>query len=212
MTAGKKSTDKSPTKKVGKRAIAKSKGSSASPPVAKIERWPLSRLIPYASNPRLHSTEQVAQIAALMKEFGQTQLVVVDERGEIIVGHGRVLAAQSIGWTSIVVGVATDWTTTQKRAYRIADNRVAEEARWDRTALISEIADLKLENFDIELLAFSNDQLRVFLTDGSDGGDNGPQLEGMSYSVIVRCKDEGEQRRMLSRFQKQGLECSALIS
>ena len=85
-------------------------------PVERIERRAVAALTPYAKNPRLHSPEQVKLISASMREHGQTQLIVVDEAGEIIAGHGRILAAEQLDLRTVVVGVAVGWTEAQRRA------------------------------------------------------------------------------------------------
>jgi ParB-like chromosome segregation protein Spo0J len=100
-------------------------------PADKVERRPVAGLIPYARNARTHSEEQVAQIAASIREWGWTMPVLVDERDEIIAGHGRVLAAQRLGLATIPVMVARGWTDAQKRAYVIADNKLTLNAGWD---------------------------------------------------------------------------------
>ncbi len=142
--------------RAGKRAVAKS-GPRALPPVDRIERWPIGRLVPYAKNPRLHSTEQVDQIAASMAQFGQTQLVVVDPTGEVIAGHGRILAAQRLGIEKLVVGVAVGWSDAQKRAYRIADNQLTLNSEWDVELLHAEVQELQGVDFNMALLGFGED-------------------------------------------------------
>jgi ParB-like chromosome segregation protein Spo0J len=89
-------------------------------PADKVTRWPIERLIPYARNPRTHTPEQVAQIAASMREWGWTIPVLADDDGGIIAGHGRVLAARQLGFSEVPVIVAAGWTESQKRA-EIAD-------------------------------------------------------------------------------------------
>ena len=91
-------------------------------PADKVEKWKISKLIPYARNARTHSNEQVGQIAASIKEWGWTTPVLVDETGGIIAGHGRTLAAQKLGMTEVPVMVAKGWSDAKKRAYVLADN------------------------------------------------------------------------------------------
>jgi ParB-like chromosome segregation protein Spo0J len=95
-------------------------------------------LIPYARNARTHSDEQVAQIAASIKEWGWTTPILVDEGGQIIAGHGRVSAARTLGVKDAPVMVATGWTEAQKRAYVLADNKLALNAGWDNELLALE--------------------------------------------------------------------------
>jgi ParB-like chromosome segregation protein Spo0J len=111
-------------------------------PADKVEQWPIDKLIPYAKNSRTHSDEQVAQITASIKEWGFTTAVLVDESGSIIAGHCRVMAARKLGLTSLPVMVAAGWTDAQKRAYVIADNKLAQNAGWDNDLLALELAEL----------------------------------------------------------------------
>ena len=103
---------------------------------------PLTELIPSVRNPRQHSPEHVGRIAASIKEFGFTIPVLVDERGEMIAGHGRVLAAKKLGMRKVPVLVASDWSDAQKRAHRIADNRLTETGSWDELLSREELAEL----------------------------------------------------------------------
>jgi DNA modification methylase len=128
-------------------------------PANNVERRPVAGLIPYARNARTHSEEQVAQIAASIREWGWTMPVLVDERDEIIAGHGRVLAAQRLGLTTIPVMVARGWTDNQKRAYVIADNKLTLNAGWDAALLTLELGDLKEAGFDLGLTGFEDGEI-----------------------------------------------------
>jgi ParB-like chromosome segregation protein Spo0J len=133
------------------------------------ERWPLTKLIPYARNARTHSDEQVAQIAASIREFGFTVPVLVDEKGTLIAGHGRVLAAHQLGVTDVPTMVARGWTQAQIQAYRIADNQLALNAGWDRELLGIELGELKLGGFDLSLTGFGELELKDLLTERTAG-------------------------------------------
>jgi len=124
-------------------------------PADKVEHWPIDRLVPYAKNSRTHSEEQIAQIAASIKEWGFTTAVLVDEQGGIIAGHGRVLAARKLGMDTLPVMVAEGWSEPQKRAYIIADNKLALNADWDNELLALELGDLSNLGFDIDLIGFT---------------------------------------------------------
>jgi ParB-like chromosome segregation protein Spo0J len=128
-------------------------------PADKVERRPVAGLIPYARNARAHSEEQVAQIAASIREWGWTMPVLVDERDEIIAGHGRVLAAQRLGLAQIPVMVARGWSDAQKRAYVIADNKLTLNAGWDAALLTLELGDLKEAGFDLGLTGFLDGEI-----------------------------------------------------
>lgn len=119
----------------------------------------ISELIPYARNSRTHSEEQTAQIAASIREFGFTNPVLIDADGGIIAGHGRVLAARKLKMEQVPCIVLDYLTDTQKRAYVIADNKLALNSGWDEELLALELEELKLEGFDIELTGFSLDEI-----------------------------------------------------
>jgi DNA modification methylase len=131
-------------------------------PADKLERWPLDRLVPYANNARTHHDAQVAQIAASIQEWGWTTPVLVDEKGMIIAGHGRVLAARQLGLQEAPVMVARGWSEAQCKAYVIADNKLAENAGWDKQILTLEVADLNTLGFDLSLVGFSDRELTAF--------------------------------------------------
>jgi DNA modification methylase len=128
-------------------------------PTDPIQKMPIEALIPYARNSRTHSDAQVAQIAASIKEWGFTTPVLIDESGQIIAGHGRVMAARKLGLSEVPVLIATGWTDAQKRAYVIADNKLALNAGWDQELLGLEIADLEQLGFDLGLTGFSDEEL-----------------------------------------------------
>ena len=107
-----------------------------------IEFWPIDRPVPYTKNPRKIPQSAIDKVAASIKEFGWRQSIVVDAEGVIVVGHTRLLAARKLGLLEVPVHVAADLTEAQCRAYRIADNRAGEEARWDDELLKLEISEL----------------------------------------------------------------------
>lgn len=116
-------------------------------------------LIPYARNSRTHSDEQVLQIASSIKEFGFTNPVLIDPENGIIAGHGRVMAAKKLGLEDVPCIVAEGWTDAQKKAYIIADNKLALNAGWDNALLALEFAELEDLGFDISLTGFSEAEL-----------------------------------------------------
>lgn len=127
----------------------------------KITYKPVADLIPYARNSRTHSDAQVAQIAASIKEFGWTNPVLLDGDNGIIAGHGRVMAAQKLGETQVPTIELGHMTDTQKRAYIIADNKLALNAGWDDAMLALEIQDLKDVGYDLGLMGFNLDELEA---------------------------------------------------
>lgn len=128
-------------------------------PADKVQHWEVNKLIPYARNSRTHSDEQVSQIAASMKEWGITSAVLVDEDGGIIAGHGRVMAAKKLGMTTLPVMVAAGWTEAQKKAFVIADNKLALNAGWDMELLKVEMQELDSSQFDLSKVGFSVGEL-----------------------------------------------------
>ena len=131
----------------------------------KITNKKVTELIPYVNNSRTHSDEQVAQIAASIKEFGWTNPILVDGSNGIIAGHGRLLAARKLGQTEVPTIELSDLTETQKKAYIIADNRLALSAGWDNEMLTLELNDLLADGFALEILGFDADELSDLLDD-----------------------------------------------
>ena len=135
----------------------------------KLEWRNIGEIIPYARNSRTHSEEQVAQIAASIKEFGWTNPVLIDEENGIIAGHGRLAAARKLGHTEIPVIELTGLSEAQKRAYVIADNKLALNAGWDTEMLVNELRDLEGMDIDLALTGFSADELNDMLAVKEEG-------------------------------------------
>jgi DNA modification methylase len=143
-----------------------------------VEHWPLDRLIPYARNARTHSEDQVAQIAASIVEFGWLNPVLIDDAGNVIAGHGRLLAARNLGLETVPVIRASHLTPAQVRAYRLADNRLAELSGWSEEMLAAELAALQDEDVDLGLLGFDDAEIdRLLAESGGDAGaaDEAPE-------------------------------------
>jgi DNA modification methylase len=145
-----------------------------------LETIQIDSLIPYARNSRTHSDAQVAQIASSIKEFGFTNPVLIDGGGGIIAGHGRVLAARKLGMSEVPCIRLDHLTDAQKRAYVIADNRLALNSGWDTEMLKVEFADLQELGFDLELTGFDLDEIKELLapvgTEGLTDPDDAPPL------------------------------------
>jgi len=144
-------------------------------------------LIPYANNSRTHADGQVAQIAASMKEWGFTNPLLIDEDNSIIAGHGRLLAAQKLGIEQIPCILLDGLTEAQKKAYVIADNRLALNAGWDDELLKLELSELDGEEFDLDLLGFDESELMALLDGESEDGltdeDAVPDIPEVPISV-----------------------------
>lgn len=137
----------------------------------KIEQKSIDSLIPYVNNSRKHSDEQVAQIAASIKEFGWTNPILVDGDNGLIAGHGRLLAARKLGMDKVPVIELAHLSEIQKKALIIADNKLALNSDWDSELLTLELQDLLGEEYDLDLLGFDKDELDALLNvvEGTEG-------------------------------------------
>lgn len=153
----------------------------------RIEVWPVGKLVPYDKNPRTHSTEQVNQIAASIAEFGFLNPILVDTAAGIIAGHGRLQAAKQLGLAQVPVVVLDHLTDAQKRAYVIADNKLALNAGWDEDLLRAEMEALAAEDFDLPVMGFSDEELAGILAeptvaDGKTDEDSVPEAPATPVS------------------------------
>jgi ParB-like nuclease domain len=145
------------------------------PASGQIEKWDIARVLPYAGNPKEHTREQIEIVKNLIISLGWTFPILVDERGEIIAGHCRCLAAAELGLIRVPVIVARGWTEAQKKAARISDNASSEPtlAPWNIQLLKVEIGDLKALDFPLHLTAFPEIRLQEF----GFGGDGQPPAQ-----------------------------------
>ncbi len=150
----------------------------------KTELLPITRITPYARNPRKNAGVPVAKVKASLKEYGWQQPIVVDKDMVIVVGHTRYAAALELGMAEVPVHIADNLTPTQIKAYRIADNKTATFSEWDMELLALEFDDLKAEGFDLELTGFDDAELMDMELDGE------PATEG----------DTEERQTMAERF------------
>ncbi len=135
----------------------------------KIEYLAPSQLTPYVNNARTHSPEQIDQIAASIKEFGFVNPILVDERGVIVAGHGRLAAAHKLGMSQVPVIYLKHLTETQRRGLIIADNRIAMNAGWDEELLKVELEALQIEDFDLDVLGFDPTEIdNILFSDEED--------------------------------------------
>jgi DNA modification methylase len=150
---------------------------------------PIDALLPYARNSRTHSDEQIEQIVASMREFGWTNPVLVGDDGVIIAGHARVLAARQLGMTEVPTIVLDHLSETQRRALVIGDNKLALNAGWDEDLLRSELQALNEEDFDLDLVGFTDAELEVLLdepeqvTEGKTDADAAPEAPETAVTV-----------------------------
>jgi DNA modification methylase len=141
-------------------------------PAETVEMVPVSDLVPYARNARTHTQMQVEQVAASIREWGWTVPILIDDAGGIIAGHCRVLAASKLGIEHVPAMVAVGWSEAQKRAYVIADNKLAENAGWDTELLKVELEGLQEDGFDLELMGFELGELNDILDTGDLSGED----------------------------------------
>ena len=130
-----------------------------------IEMRPVADLVPYARNARTHPDEQIAQIAASIREFGWTNPVLIEPDGGIIAGHGRVMAARKLNMAEVPCIALADLSDAKKRALVIADNKIPANAGWDVDLLDCEFAELEEADFDIAVLGFSTDEMATIQAD-----------------------------------------------
>jgi DNA modification methylase len=155
-----------------------------------IEYRSIESLIPYARNARSHSDEQVAQIAASIAEFGWTNPILTDGERGVIAGHGRLLAARKLALKEVPVIELSHLTAIQKKAYILADNRLAENAGWDQELLRLELGELRLADVDLELLGFSADELEALLADdNTEGNTDEDQVPDVPETPVSRTGD-----------------------
>ena len=161
---------------------------------SKVEAVSTSKLIPYARNARMHSDVQIGQIAASIREFGFCNPVLIDAENGIIAGHGRVMAAQKLGLESVPCVRLSHLSETQKKAYIIADNRLAETGGgWDTELLALEIEDLRLEDVSLDLIGFDAAALEAMFDDAAGSGNDTPpesstkEIDPDNYQMGHRC-------------------------
>ena len=159
-----------------------------------IETVSIEALIPYARNARTHSDEQVAQIAGSIREFGFTNPVLIDGDGGIIAGHGRVMAARRLGLEEVPCIRLTHLSEMQRRAYIIADNKLALNAGWDSEMLALELNDLNMSDFDLSFIGFDANELNVAMGLGVDfqpgTEDDQGKLDELAPIICPSCGHE----------------------
>ncbi|EFO1177252.1 nuclease, partial [Escherichia coli] len=146
------------------------------------EYLPVGKLLRYAKNSRTHSDEQVEQLVNSIREFGFTNPVLIDEKNELIAGHGRLAAAEILEMDKVPAIRLSNLSEKQKKAYRIADNKLALNAGWDMQLLAEEVKELMDDDFDIDLLGFNDAELDEMLSDEQ------PREEDDNSSPVVQIK------------------------
>jgi ParB-like chromosome segregation protein Spo0J len=184
-----------------------------------LQKRPTESLIPYARNARTHSEQQIQQIAASMREFGFTNPVLIDETGEIIAGHGRVMAAKHLALPEVPCLILTGLTAAQRQAYVLADNKLAELAGWDEDLLAQELKTLQSMDFDLEMIGFDMKDVENLIIEES-GQQQEQKLNGQTnsfeyqekYAVLVICNNEPHQAEIYNKLMSMGLTCKVLVN
>ena len=185
-----------------------------------IEKLETNKLIPYVNNSRTHSENQVSQVAASITEFGFNNPILIDKKNTIIAGHGRLLAAQKLGLPEVPCVRLEHLTETQKKAYIIADNKLALNAGWDEELLSLELKGLEEDGFDTSLIGFDEKEMAQILSgnpkDGLTGDDELPEVsenaqtkEGNLYQLGVHrllCGDSTEENAVNRLFDGQTVD------
>jgi ParB-like chromosome segregation protein Spo0J len=176
---------------VGADASPEAPGCPQTRSAQQIEQIPVSDLIPYARNARTHSEQQVGQIAGSIQEFGFNVPVLIDGQNSIIAGHGRVLAAQRLKLDTVPCIRLTHLTDAQRRAYILADNRIALNSGWDEAMLQVELAELHADEVDLGLLGFEAGELEKLLnlmpTDDALPDSSAKEINPDEFSMQAKC-------------------------
>jgi DNA modification methylase len=170
--------------------------------VSRMETWPIERLIPYVKNARTHSRKQIWQLARSMRDHGVVNPILVDQHGNVIAGHGRILAAEFLRLPELPVIVLDYLSDAQVRALRIADNKIAENAQWDDQKLNAELACLLEEKIDLTALGFDDRELRRLLKEleshtGLVDADAAPEPPQQAVTMLGDLWNLEDQHRIL---------------
>jgi hypothetical protein len=191
-----------------KKSVGDIKGSAW--PADHVERRSVESLIPYARNARTHSEEQVAQLAASIKEWGWTTPVLVDEDGQIIAGHGRVMAARKLGIDEIPVMIARGWTEAQRRAYVLADNKLALNSGWDMDLLKVELQDIGEMSFDLDKIGFSVGEMTAFFDEPKEQKKKNIEDSFIKNEMLLTFQTEEQMQDWYNKAELEGIECKIL--
>ncbi len=167
----------------------------------------VAELIPYPNNSRTHDDAQVAKLAGLIKEYGWTNPILIDDKNGIIAGHGRLLAARKLQMSSVPCIVLTGLSDDQRRAYVIADNRSALDSGWDDEMLAVEMQRLNSAGFDLSMTGFAQEEIDKFLQT-MPGAEVGPAGEGDGKPAVitltVTCRNSDEAKNLTAELTGRG--------
>jgi hypothetical protein len=194
-----------------KQSKRKSKASSSSEnliPDLTTHLRTVESLVPYAKNARQHSDAQIAQIAGSIKAFKFRSPIVVTSDGGIVCGHGRVLAARKLGMAEVPCVYADDLSENERRAYILADNKIAENATWDQEMLNIELDDLFSQGFDLQIAGFTQEE--ILHEPEPEPEPKEPSVKVGRFEILLQCKDESEQEMIFEEMQTREIKCVML--
>jgi ParB-like chromosome segregation protein Spo0J len=171
----------------------------------------INELTAYAKNSRTHSDSQIEQLVASLKEFGFTNPILIDDKNGIVAGHGRIKAAQVLGMETVPTIKLGNLTDEQRRAYIIADNKLALNAGWDNDLLSFELQDLQDAGFDLSLTGFTDAEIEALkFTDEDVDEDHKEPTDETRNTLLIECTGERELETLYEEMQKRGFECKIL--
>ena len=172
-----------------------------------IEQLKVGDLIPYVNNSRTHSDEQVMQVASSIKEFGFTNPILIDDDGGIIAGHGRLMAAKKLGLDKVPCIRLGHLSEAQRKAYVIADNKLALNSGWDNDLLKIELMQLDSIDFDLNLTGFDLSELANIFDPVTEEIELKEQTYSETFNIIIECDDEQNQESIYNELQEKGYKC-----
>ena len=169
----------------------------------------VDELIPYINNPRLND-DAVDAVASSIKNFGFKNPIIIDSDNEIINGHTRLKAAKKLGLDTVPVIIADDLTEAQKKAFRIADNKVSELADWDFKALQCELEEL--ESLEFDMIDFGFDDIEQKIDDDIDSEKSNTEMKIIQDEtvIVIKCENESILENTFLKLQKEGYDCQLL--
>ena len=172
-----------------------------------VEQLKVGDLIPYVNNSRTHSDEQVMQVASSIKEFGFTNPILIDDDGGIIAGHGRLMAAKKLGLDEVPCIRLGYLSEAQRKAYVIADNKLALNSGWDNDLLKIELMQLDSIDFDLNLTGFDLSELANIFDPVTEEIELKEQAYSETFNIIIECDDEQNQESIYNELQEKGYKC-----
>ena len=172
-----------------------------------VEQLKVGDLIPYVNNSRTHSDEQVMQVASSIKEFGFTNPILIDNDGGIIAGHGRLLAAKKLDIDEVPCIRLGYLSEAQRKAYVIADNKLALNSGWDNDLLKIELMQLDSIDFDLNLTGFDLSELANIFDPVTEEIELKEQAYSETFNIIIECDDEQNQESIYNELQEKGYKC-----